>query len=298
MYTENQGNGYNNNCDCGDVQATNIVLAPKVECPVVVAPRAATVRIPVLIATANVEADVEACIDFPCHEDFHEIKRIKKNVFITQGRIIPLTFETGTQTTLGKLFLKGFVEKNIEYATADCVSCDKEVINGRIKSHTVKVPFQVATQIDITNIVINNRGPLTERTIFCDTSKERCCFDCDDGIKGRSFCESDFNEAVNFFQRPFVVLDSFRIFELDFNKEPEPLHKRCPDKDGYGYGDGYGDGKGDGDGYGYGDNHNDCEPKKKAVVFKKIEEKFVLFLCVRVLQNQFVRICPPTPPVC
>ncbi|GIM29514.1 hypothetical protein CPJCM30710_21800 [Clostridium polyendosporum] len=279
MDTENKVDGYYYNC--GEVNAKNLVQAPAEKCPV--SPVSdVIVRIPVLIAHATVEADVEACIDFPCYEDFYEIKRIKKNVFLTQGRIIPLVQPDGEAPT-GKLYLKGFVEKNIEYATADCVSRKKDIINGDIKHHTVKVPFQVVTLITFRSpIIINDRGPLTERTIYCDTSKESCCFDCDDGLKGRSFCESDFSETVTFYDRPFVKLDSFRIFELDFNKDPEPLCPRYPGSDSR---------KEEEEGQPEGYYKQDCGETHKAFEYDKVEEKFALFLCVRVLQDQYVRVC-------
>ena len=41
----------------------------------------------------------------------------------------------------GKLFISGFVRKNIEYATADCI--DKKVVSGRIAHTTVDVHFQL-----------------------------------------------------------------------------------------------------------------------------------------------------------
>ena len=65
-------------------------------------------------------------------EPFFEIKRITKNVYLTQCKLLPRSGKIGKDGTLisGKLFISGFVRKNIEYATADCV--DKDGISGRI----------------------------------------------------------------------------------------------------------------------------------------------------------------------
>src|SRR5690242_9830723 len=61
-------------------------------------------KIPVVLAEPVVQVDVESVIQL--EEPAFEIKRIKKNVFVTQCKLI----DTGCGKT-GKLFLSGFVRK-------------------------------------------------------------------------------------------------------------------------------------------------------------------------------------------
>jgi len=68
-----------------------------------------------------IQVDVESVIQL--EEPALEIKRVKKNLFITQCKLIDTGFDyecKGKRT--GKLFLSGYVRKNIEYATADCIN--------------------------------------------------------------------------------------------------------------------------------------------------------------------------------
>ena len=82
------------------------------------------VKVPVVLAQRNIQIDVEA--EIKLKEPFFEIKRIKKNVVLTQCKLLPISgrIVDGVPIT-GKLFISGFVRKNIEYATADCI--DKKV---------------------------------------------------------------------------------------------------------------------------------------------------------------------------
>jgi hypothetical protein len=79
----------------------------------------------------NVESKIKLC------DPAVEIKRIKKNVFITQCRLIACT---------NILFLQGYVRKNIEYATARCRG--KSGMCGDIRHTTVYVPFECTTEVD------------------------------------------------------------------------------------------------------------------------------------------------------
>lgn len=92
--------------------------------PSVIEPGPVVVKIPVVIAETNITIPVEATIklDYPAIE----IKRIRKNVYLTQSRVIPFS-QDGVFGT-GILFIAGFIRKNIEYATKTC---------GRYGSHNV-----------------------------------------------------------------------------------------------------------------------------------------------------------------
>lgn len=92
-------------------------------------------RIPVVLAELLVQADVESVIQL--EEPALEIKRIQKNVHINQCKLLIPT---------NKLFISGFVRKNIEYATAGCVS--SRGISGDIRHTTVNIPFECVTAVN------------------------------------------------------------------------------------------------------------------------------------------------------
>lgn len=91
-------------------------------------------KVPVVLAEFAVQIDVESKIKLNCPA--YEIKRIEKQVFLTQCRYI-----AGTN----KVFIGGYIRKNIEYASKACIS--KHGMAGMIKDETVQVPFQVATAV-------------------------------------------------------------------------------------------------------------------------------------------------------
>lgn len=91
--------------------------------------------VPVILGELTVQIDVEA--DITLCKPAIEIKRIKKNVFLTQCRVIGGT---------NKLFLAGYIRKNIEYATV--TSQKGDAVCGTIEHTTVNVPFQAVTCVD------------------------------------------------------------------------------------------------------------------------------------------------------
>ncbi|WP_458339800.1 DUF7852 domain-containing protein, partial [Clostridium perfringens] len=64
------------------------------------------------MAELNITIPVEATIKLD--KEATEIKRIRKNVFLTQSRVIPFSEDCRPDT--GILFIAGFIRKNIEYA--------------------------------------------------------------------------------------------------------------------------------------------------------------------------------------
>ena len=84
--------------------------------PVVISAGTVVVKIPVVLAETNITIPVEATITLD--QVAMEIKRIKKNVFLTQSRLIP--FSEDSRRGTGILFIAGFVRKNIEYVTQTC----------------------------------------------------------------------------------------------------------------------------------------------------------------------------------
>jgi hypothetical protein len=92
-------------------------------------------KIPKVLAEFIVQIDSESKIRL--NEPAYEIKRIEKQVFLTQCRYIPPT---------DKVFIEGYIRKNIEYASKKCTR--GSAIAGVIKDTTVHIPFRVYTKVD------------------------------------------------------------------------------------------------------------------------------------------------------
>ena len=110
--------------------------------PTVIAAGPVVIKVPVVLVETNITIPVEACITLD--QAAIEIKRIKKNVFLTQSRLIP--FSQDNRENTGILFIEGFVRKNIEYATQTCPTGTNAAnavnVCGDIRHCTVEVPFQ------------------------------------------------------------------------------------------------------------------------------------------------------------
>jgi len=211
-------------------------------------------KIPVVIAERNVQIDVEAKIKL--EEPAYEIKRIKKDVFLTQCKLIPRAAFPNQFLRTGKLFIAGFVRKNIEYATVECIG--SEVVSGIIKHTTADVPFECITAVEfVTPPIVNVRGVTREIELF--SSHSAGCSPCAENILGKSLCEQDFEDSINFTEKFFCELEEIRIFEEDIHKDYCPFDSKHPD----------------------------------IQVFKKIVEKMVIFIRLKVLQEQQVNIPGP-----
>jgi len=94
------------------------------------------VKIPVVLAEVDVQIDLLSEVTLPTAA--LEIKRINKRLKLTQCRLIQNT---------KKIFLEGFIRKNIEYAEADlCV--DPDSVCGTISHCTLDFPFRCVTEIE------------------------------------------------------------------------------------------------------------------------------------------------------
>jgi len=205
-------------------------------------------KIPVVIAEPRIQIDVESEIEL--EESAIEIKRIKKNLFVEQCKLINIG-----DPKKGKLFISGFVRKNIEFATADCKGHEKSGISGDIRHTTVKVPFECVTRLEFVNPpIFCKSGFTTETEIF--TNKIETCDPCAERILGRDFCHQDFKNVECFSEKVFCELEEVKIFEEDIRKNPVPLGCDFPTEQ----------------------------------TFKKFIEKMVIFVKIKVLQNQQVNI--------
>jgi len=217
-------------------------------------------KIPVVLGETEIQIDIEA--EFKLNEPFYEIKRIKKNVYLTQCKLLPRSGVIAADGTLisGKLFISGFVRKNIEYATADCI--EDKIVSGRIAHTTVDVPFTAVTELKYSvPPVVNARGIQTEIDLLSSCG----CQDCAGSIIGKSGCEQYLEENISFNESPYCELVGVRIIEDDINADPIK-----------------------------------CQPNSKVQLYDKIIEKMVLYVRIKVLQLQQVNIpfSHPVKPIC
>jgi len=171
------------------------------------------VKIPVVLAEVDVQIDLFSEITLPTPAI--EIKRIKKRLKLTQCRLIQNT---------KKLFLEGFVRKNIEFAEADlCV--DSDSVCGTISHCTLDTPFRCVTEIEdfITPPCPVIPSKTKEFEYFSATPLPS---DFPEKEKLLAGDLSEFNqESFEFFNElPFCELVSSTITEFDefINREPVP----------------------------------------------------------------------------
>lgn len=218
-------------------------------------------KIPVVLAEPVVQIDVESVIQL--EEPAIEIKRIKKNVFVTQCKLI----DTGYGKS-GKLFLSGFVKKNIEFATADCINKQKKGVSGRIQHTTVNVPFNCVTKVHfVTPPQLSKKGNVEETASFFKEIKGDEF--CGQEIIGNDPCELAFKHTEFFNERIFCELVEAKIFEDDTIKEHNEKFFE--------------------DNVTKGHKVSECECERD-FVFDEIVEKMVIFIRLKILQKQQVNI--------
>ncbi|KHE67185.1 CsxC family protein [Halobacillus sp. BBL2006] len=213
------------------------------------------IRVPVNLGTYDVTSHLVANINFP--HPVLEIKDIKKRVVVTQCRLMTRTATATDPSSVGPfpLFLKGYVRKNIQYASP-CHNDRGECISSEIKSLTVKIPFECMTSVTLAADVFL---PVT------NTRTEFDFFRAQD--LGKGFPEKDkflSSDISQFHQRstqayndlPYCELVSSEIIEWD-----ESTDRRS-----------FGDGPED-EGY-----------------FHHVVEKMMLTFTIRVLQEQLVDV--------
>jgi hypothetical protein len=219
--------------------------------PAVIPAGPVVVKVPVVLAEVNVTIPVEATITLD--QVAMEIKRIRKNVFLTQSRLIPFSAVNGGPDN-GLLYIAGFIRKNIEYSTQTCSTFGTANVCGDIRHCTVEVPFNFTTRINFRRspIFVENTT-VSELEFFTD--KLQGCDACADPVIGRNPCDlsSSFTEFFN--EKPFTELVSADITEVDINTNP---------------------------------TINCASPTEQ--MFTRLTEKIVVNLTLKVLQNQQVNV--------
>lgn len=221
--------------------------------PIIGLATGATVKIPVVLAELTLQVNINSTITLP--EPALDVKNIKKRVKVTQCLLIQDPMTPAGPTTLS---IKGFIRKNIDYSTRLCFNM--EGVCGDIRHCTVDVPFSCMAPV-----IFNGATPAS---ILLNTADEFEFFRSQP-LSGPGFAEKDrllsgdlseFNQVSQEFfnELPFCELISARIVEFD-----EFLNRRRPKTANFPF-----------------------EEKE----FRQIEEKLVLFLTLKILQNQQVSI--------
>ncbi|TQR19731.1 CsxC family protein [Psychrobacillus vulpis] len=170
------------------------------------------IKVPAVLAETTVQVVVEACI--PLTPPASEIKRVLKDVFITQCKLVPVKFCDDTcpgvrTVTRGKLFIEGFIRKDIEYATSNC--------NGFIRDRIATVPF--CGFADLKGDV-QQGGDFILFPILGESSESKSRFiDPKHGETPR-LDKYFFENSVFYNEQPYCELISADFFEIDFSPCP------------------------------------------------------------------------------
>ncbi|MFB7159253.1 MULTISPECIES: CsxC family protein [unclassified Lysinibacillus] len=175
--------------------------------PVVVTPvTAPTIKIPVVLAEPTLQIAVEA--DITLSPAATEIKRVKKNVFLNQVKLVPVAFAriAGTdffRVTRAKLFVAGHIRKNIEYASAAC--------NGALQDRIADVDFSGFTDLTFPQTTggptpILGISEFAEANFLNETTQMDARLD-----------KAFFQNLVKYNEQPFGELVAANFFELDFS---------------------------------------------------------------------------------
>ncbi|UOE53079.1 DUF3794 domain-containing protein [Bacillus sp. CMF12] len=214
-------------------------------------------KVPVVLAELTLQINVDAVITFP--EPVLEIKDIKKHVKLTQCRLLLPT---------NKLFIKGFVRKNIQYASPspEIEPSTSKSVASDIHSFTTDIPFQCTTEIKkfITCPVMPKTNKRNEFD-FLVSQPLPSGFPEKDELQSNDLSQFHQESKQFYNELPFCELISSKIIEWDEAIDREPLPTSSPLGEGY---------------------------------FTKVEEKMVLDIDLKVLQKQQIRVASTTNDDC
>jgi len=167
------------------------------------------VKIPVVLAELLIQIPMHSVIKFD--HPVLEIKQIKKNVKVTQCRLLQ-----PSHGEHAKLFIGGYVRKNIQYASPTDI-VDGE-INSRILSTTVEIPFEKVAILP--KFLTSPVGPKynTRRESEILSHKKECC----DKVDFNEFHQQSieyFNDDI------FCEPIKSEIVEIDVPLDAKPLKK-------------------------------------------------------------------------
>ncbi|WHY85493.1 Uracil permease [Neobacillus novalis] len=165
-------------------------------------PATPTIKVPVVLAEPTLQIVLESTITL--NPAATEIKRVVKNVFLNQVKLVPVSFaRIGTtdffNITRAKLFVAGHIRKNIQYATAEC--------NGALQDRIADVPFSGFA--DLTTF-------LTPPIIGVSEESKASFLNEQNGLVPR-LDKFFFQNLVKYNEQPFGELVAANFFEVDFS---------------------------------------------------------------------------------
>jgi len=184
-------------------------------------------------------------------DDVLEIKHIKKNVYLNQCKLIP-DYEKNEPNT-GRVFIAGFIRTNIEYSTK--YNNYKEVLSGILKQTSIDVPFKYTTKVTFNTPPEFKRTTFQEEVEILQTNIE-VYNPYEEEITGGDIREQNFRLMEYFNEKIFCELVSAEFVESYILKNP--TNKECK------------------------------SPLEQT--FHDITENVVLFLTIKLMQNQHVTI--------
>ncbi|TQR11689.1 CsxC family protein [Psychrobacillus soli] len=170
------------------------------------------IKVPAVLAESKIQIVVEANIALT--PPAVEIKRVYKDVFLTQCKLVPSAFDEevcpGLRTvTRAKLFIEGYIRKDIEYATEDC--------NGVIHDRIANIPFSGYTDLKGD---INEGGDFILFPILGKSSESRSRFIDSKNNHNPRLDKYFFENRVFYNEQPYCELISANFFELDLSPYP------------------------------------------------------------------------------
>ncbi|MFA9559714.1 CsxC family protein [Evansella sp. AB-rgal1] len=210
------------------------------------------VKLPVVLAEEEVQLDINANIEFP--EPVLEIKEIKKNLKITQCRLLLPT---------NKLFIKGFVRKNIQYATPKYGN--KKSVVSNIRSLTIDVPFSTVTEVDFINKPTFKLLPDSQEFTYFSKSKLPKGHHSSEKLLSTDLSQYNQISGEEFNELPYCEIVSSHFIELD-----KALDRKMGEVENY--------------------RGEEIEAPFEEGTFTKVEEKMVVEVKIKVLQDQQVEI--------
>jgi hypothetical protein len=163
-----------------------------------------TLKVPVVLAERTIQVVVEA--DIPLSPAATEIKRVTKNVFLEQVKLVPVRFvRIGTtdffRVTRAKLFVSGFIRKDIEYASSAC--------NGALQDRIAEVPFSGFTELQ--------EGDFLSSPIIGISEESKAFFLNEKNDLSPRLDKYFFQNLVKYNEQPYGELVGANFYELDFS---------------------------------------------------------------------------------
>ncbi|HSH25390.1 MAG TPA: hypothetical protein VLA13_07620 [Massilibacterium sp.] len=197
-----------------------------------------TIKTDVVLAEPTIQVCVEA--DVELEEPAIEIKRVKKDAVITQCKLVRGRYNRY------KLFVAGYIRKNIEYATRSTNT--SSAVCGQIRHTTAHVPFHCCTPIEFPfpGAYPQEGYRYGSQSPFLNETGEAPRFD-----------KTQFDEYVCYAEQPFCELVCAEFHEIDF----APPSSTSP-----------------------------VSGIEDEVLYRRLREKIVMELTVKVLQKQQVSV--------